>query len=223
MNERRGEKLRYTAEEREKRLRQVAQRKDEPPDDLMPDNFCPKKRKTVRLPDASPSGSTSNSRSTSPTSSIFGPIVTPQNVFKREGTPAVNHIRPRLSTPPRPHSPRRDRRRNGIFAGVGEMSPKARHTTWTPPRILLSGDETAVVLSTNPVPSGNFDFVSPLGPVNKGKLLDGEHARRSSLEVVKEEADEEDGWTVVTKRSREKRAGSAPAEKATAADGMDQS
>lgn len=221
MNERRGEKLRYIAEEREKRLRQVGKPRDDPQDSL-PDDFCPKKRKTVRLPDASPCGSASNSRSTSPASSIFGPIVTPQNAVKREGTPAFNNLRPRLSTPPRPASPRRtDRRRNGVFAGIGELSPRARHT-WTPPRTLPSGDEMAVTLAAPP--SGAFDFVSPLGPVSRGKLLNGDGARRSSLEVVKEELDEEDGWTVVTKRSREKRAGSAPAEKPLpASEGMDQS
>jgi hypothetical protein len=108
-----------------------------------------------------------------------------------------------VTSPLRPISPRRpDKKR--IYSGLGEYSPRGRGRTYTPPRILPSGDETAV--SPSPVPSARrFDFVSPMGPprdVERG-------SRRASLEAVKEESPEDDGeWQVVHRRSR--RGDSAP-------------
>lgn len=104
-------------------------------------------------------------------------------------------------SPRRPISPRRPERKR-IYTGLGEYSPRGRGNTYTPPRILPSGDETAV----SPVPSSRrFEFCSPLGPARDAG------ARRGSLEAVKEE----DDWQVVQRRS--KRGESAPC-----ADGTDQ-
>jgi hypothetical protein len=106
-------------------------------------------------------------------------------------------------SPRRPISPRRpDKKR--IYTGLGEYSPRGRGKTYTPPRILPSGDETAV--SPSPVPSSRrFDFVSPLGPARDSEG----RSRRASLEVVKEETvDDDGGWQVVQRRS--KRGESAP-------------
>nr|XP_018262833.1 uncharacterized protein I303_04318 [Kwoniella dejecticola CBS 10117]OBR84991.1 hypothetical protein I303_04318 [Kwoniella dejecticola CBS 10117] len=242
MNERRVEKLRSVSEEREKQLKlviksEVLEGKGEGRErpcngeaaQEMANIFGPKKRKTyVAEPE-----DTSNSSVTE--HSIFGPVntrYTGPSTPQRISSPSLaSYIRPNLSTPQRPNSPRRssrDKRRNGIFTGMGESSPRGRGGTYTPPRILPSGDETAVRDSGSPVPTlQKFDFVSPLGPVRRGKLANGDgHAhisggtdssptmlgnvgRSGSLEVVKEE-DEEDGWTVVQKKGR-RRAGSEPA------------
>ena len=189
MSERRVEKLRAVEEERTKRLNEVAQVEEYEED-------RGKKRKTgatVPLPIVdSPNGS----KAGSPTPSILG-LTTP-----RRATPVVGGlIRPAISTPQRPNSPRRfeKRRHNG-----SDYSP--RGNTYTPPRILPSGDETAPFANGSPVPTlPKFDFVSPLGPVKMGRL---ETPRKGSLEVVKEEP-LEDGWTVVQNR-KARRADSAP-------------
>lgn len=222
MSERRVEKLRALDEERKKRLQAIAQESDflngegearcmDRVDD------CPKKRRmtaTVPLP---PTDSPKTSRANSPASSIFGPAAS-ASTPKRMASPALaSFIRPALSTPQRPHSPRRvgDRRRS-VYTGIGEYSPRGRGATYTPPRVLPTGDETAFYASGSPAPSlQTFDFVSPLGPVRLGRL-DSEPTypklqRKGSLEAVKEEPTEtEDGWTVV-KGKRGKRAGSLPA------------
>jgi hypothetical protein len=118
-------------------------------------------------------------------------------------------------SPQRPISPRRtEKKRNGIFSGLGEYSPRGRGATYTPPRILPSGDETAV--SPTPAPSSqHFDFVSPLGPSRHERQLSDRtrsgNMSRSSLEAVKEEILEDDGqgdWQVVQRRN--KRGDSAP-------------
>lgn len=118
-------------------------------------------------------------------------------IFKLPALPTA------ITSPLRPISPRRpDKKR--IYSGLGEYSPRGRGRTYTPPRILPSGDETAV--SPSPVPSAKrFDFVSPIGPF---KDSEG-RSRRASLEAVKEESVEDDGeWQVVQRRSR--RGDSAP-------------
>nr|XP_019011046.1 uncharacterized protein I206_04354 [Kwoniella pini CBS 10737]OCF49827.1 hypothetical protein I206_04354 [Kwoniella pini CBS 10737] len=243
MNERRVEKLRALSEEREKQLRLVIKSDpfegkgegyDKPCNGEVGEEMVnlsgPKKRRTFVAE------TVDNDNSSSIQSSIFGPVnlhcagpSTPQ----RTASPSLaSYIRPNLSTPQRPNSPRRsgrDKRRNGIFVGMGESSPRGRGGTYTPPRILPSGDETAFRSSGSPVPTlQRFDFVSPLGPVKKGKLTNGlngySHAngdtdsspmmlgsigRSGSLEVVKEE-EEEDNWTLVQKKGR-RRAGSEPA------------
>lgn len=203
--------------------------------DCEEDGWLGKKRRTV-CPDTLPpnlsGGGTSSggetdrslpqtpwTRSESPVQSIFGPAATvPCNTPRRTGSPSLaSYIRPSLSTPQRPLSPRRlaaEKRRSGIFTGVGEYSPRAgRGGTYTPPRILPSGDETAPSTGS-PAPSGSFDFVSPLGPVRLGKLADAPSGpgltRKGSLDVVKEEEEDVDGWTVVGKKGRERRVGSAP-------------
>ncbi|KAK8864513.1 hypothetical protein IAR55_001763 [Kwoniella newhampshirensis] len=251
MNERRLEKLRATTEERERRLREVAKSSstcvlegeggraedgDSKCDEEISEMLgCPKKRR-MTTPEAS--GRHSAGGCSDLTSSIFGPMTptggtsTPQ----RTSSPSLaSFIRPALSTPQRPNSPRRmtrsDKRRNGIYTGMGEHSPRAnRMGTYTPPRILPSGDETAPTSHINgnvnggsPAPTlSKFDFVSPLGPVKMGQLSDinmptslGKIGRSGSLEVVREEEGEgdEDGWTVVHKKkggSGRRRAGSEP-------------
>ena len=229
MSERRIEKMRAVHEERDRQLRDVAkveEMSEGATNGVEMDDICSKKRRmsaTVPLP---PTDSPSQERASwirpdSPAHSIFGPsaaasVSTPQ----RTGSPSlVSFIRPALSTPQRPMSPRRltERKRSGIYTGIGEFSPRSRGRTYTPPRILPSGDETAPNGNGSPAPSlPNFDFVSPLGPVKLGKLSNGESGtptvvRRVSLEVVKEEAAEEEGeaWTLVQSK-RGRRAGSAP-------------
>ncbi|WVQ67527.1 uncharacterized protein L199_005727 [Kwoniella botswanensis] len=237
MNERRIEKLRSVSEERDKQLKMVmksevlegkGEGRDRPCDgDEISNIFGPKKRRTFAAA-MEENGSSSGTEGVS--SSIFGPISvngspsTPQ----RTASPSLaSIIRPTLLTPQRPNSPRRssrEKRRNGIYIGMGESSPRGRGGTYTPPRILPSGDETAVRSSGSPVPTlQRFDFVSPLGPVKQGKLANGvsgesqavpsmlgNTGRSGSLEVVREEEGEEDGWTVVEKKGR-RRAGSEPA------------
>lgn len=213
MSERRVEKLRAVEEERTRRLKEVT--KSDHLEGLGEyDVAAPKKRKTsgtVPLPPTdSPNGSVKSLEAT-----IFGPgaNVTP----KRVGSPSLaGIIRPSLVTPKRPSSPRRYSRRS-VHNGMGEYSP--RGATYTPPRILPSGDETAPFGRQNgsPAPSlQTFDFVSPLGPVKSGRLEGTLSAnslqRKGSLEVVKEEAAEGDGWTLVEGK-RSKRAGSAPCQK----------
>jgi len=139
-------------------------------------------------------------------------------------TPMSSYIRPALSAPYRSSSPRRaERRRNGVFAGIGEFSPRPRGGTYTPPRVLPNGDETAVFGSPSPAPPSlkKFDFVSPLGPVKFGTLttdidddtiMQPKNKPVGNLEAVLEEGEDEDNWSLVTNR-RHKRAGSAPVEK----------
>lgn len=124
---------------------------------------------------------------------------------------AVNPvIQKRVSSPQRPISPRRQDKKR-VYSGLGECSPRGRGT-YTPPRILPSGDETAV--SPSPVPSSrHFDFISPLGPSNRERQVNApsrtESMRRTSLEAVKEETLEDEGeWQVVQRRTR--RGESAP-------------
>lgn len=212
MSERRVEKLRAVEEERARRLKEVTKNDHLEGVGEMGQMACPKKRKTsatVPLPPTdSPNGSV---KSVSPAPTIFGPAanVTPRRI----GSPSLaGIIRPSLVTPKRPNSPRRYSRRS-IHAGVGEYSP--RGGTYTPPRILPSGDETAPFAAQNgsPAPSlQSFDFVSPLGPVKLGRLESHSTVnclqRKGSLEVVKEESTEGE-WTLVESR-RSKRAGSAP-------------
>jgi hypothetical protein len=247
MGERRMEKLRALTEEREKRLRAVA-RVDESAlcdsagqKEMEMDDFLPKKRRmssTIPLPieGINTAGASSSSKSSAPTkgseqpcSSIFGPnALTPCTAPRRTSSPLLaSFIRPSLSSP-RPASPRRFEKRSGkvVYSGVGELSPRARGRTYTPPRILPSGDETApYAKSGSPAPSRHFDFVSPLGPVRLGRLSDP-HLQSDGVEMpaltlsesmaansnlrlrlgtVNEEPDEERWMTV-----RRKRGGSMP-------------
>ncbi|WVF71307.1 hypothetical protein IAT40_006110 [Kwoniella sp. CBS 6097] len=244
MNERRIEKLRAVNEEREKQLRMVSKSSeilegegkgesgscDGEAHEISGIFGCQqKKRRTGVSQEMGASGSASSSSDVQSTNSIFGPV-TPNGVSpstpQRIASPSLaSFIRPALSTPQRPGSPRRstkDKRRTGIYVGLGEHSPRGRGGTYTPPRILPSGDETAPRSTGSPVPTlQNFDFVSPLGPVKLGKLANGglhearppvmlgSIGRSGSLEVVREEEDEEAGWTVVQKKGR-RRAGSEP-------------
>ncbi|KAL7421928.1 hypothetical protein Q5752_003700 [Cryptotrichosporon argae] len=153
------------------------------------------------------------------------------------GTPSIAaYIRPALSTlSGRPASPRRADRR--IRAGT-ESSPRrgsgVAAGTFTPPR---PGVDECMPPSPTAPRLLTFDFVSPLGPVRFGRLrrdardaasgasagagADGDEvmdgtkdrrplARRASLEAVKEEPEDDAGWTLVR---RAKRAGSAPCER----------
>ncbi|KAI9639708.1 uncharacterized protein MKK02DRAFT_40031 [Dioszegia hungarica] len=291
MNERRAEKMRILAEEREKRLASITVVKVEPEDErgCHDDSSAwddhdrggggggggggkKKRRTSIPLPDISKKG---RSGSPLPNNTIFGPMSTVPSPFpatsigstpRRTSSPALGGaIRPGfgIATPIRPLSPRRAEKRRSVYGGMGEYSPgRTRGGTWTPPRILPSGDETAPGAfgggggggtgglgaegmrdGSSPVPSGKFDFVSPLGPVNGGRLNGGNSTVASSLtmttmgerglqrsgslsaigagpgvgelESVKEEEGEaEDGWTLVSAKKRGKgRAGSAPCEK----------
>ena len=124
--------------------------------------------------------------------SIFGPIqsnATPPLAPNSPAKTLAGYIRPALSSPQRPSSPRRPDKRRGV-AIFGDGSPRSRGGTYTPPRVLPSGDETA------PAPSRQqFDFASPLGP--KGAA----QSPRVRLEVVQEDPFEPDGgeWTLVSK------------------------
>lgn len=247
MNERRIEKLRALGEERDRRLREVAKAddylealgsNDGDRTNGLDGGFCPKKARTtesVPLPSAESHGVEAIkseggrigiskmiwTRPDSPAPTVFGPsAVLPCNTPRRTASPSLaGVIRPALSTPQRPNSPRRlDKKRNGIYTGMGEYSPRGRGGTYTPPRILPSGDETAPTgANGSPAPSlHRFDFVSPLGPVKLGKLSNGDAsspmmARKASLEAVREDPAEDDGkgWTVVQGK-RGRRAGSMP-------------
>lgn len=229
MNERRIEKMRQVNEEREKKLQSVAKTEDwiegRGEAESAPDGAdCPKKRRTaVTVMEKVSNGSERGG--------IFKVVRQESECGIGNGNGNGNSIFGRL-TPPRHHSPRRfDKRRT--FTGLGEFSPKGRGTTYTPPRILPSGDETAPH-SPSPAPPSlqTFDFVSPLGPVKLSKLstlnVNGHNSRTESytsigrsgslsgmsLEAVKEEPLEDEPaslsqgeWTLVT---RAKRAGSLP-------------
>lgn len=188
MNERRVEKMRNLNEEREKRLREVAKVPTEESEGMSDD------------------GRKRNCREREASGGIFAVPTTPSR-----SDPIAKVA---SSTPTRPLSPRRlDKRRGVIHVGLGEYSPRGRGVTYTPPRILPSGDETAPVVATtspSPVPSSlRFDFISPLGPVRGSVLAEETAPRRSgtasrlSLEAVEEEALEDEGegeWTVVQRR-----------------------
>lgn len=125
------------------------------------------------LPNGSATASIHNSPMVTPSRSsqgIFGTFARPEPAHQATPTPRRTSspflARP-LGTPTRPLSPRRLEKRRG--------------TAWTPPRILPSGDETApfrrfgpdgqpVATSAAGAPSGQFDFVSPLGAVRSGTL-----------------------------------------------------
>lgn len=239
MGERRVEKLRSTAEEREKRLRAVARSTFTPvskgqgcadpagpcEEEIGSLFNCPKKRRTV------PRNENNANASSDPCSTIFGPTAPafPHTPPRTVSPSVASLIRPSLSNTTWPSSPRRtptrsDKRR--VHSFISDLSPASRRT-YTPPMILPSGDETAPPsFGSATLPSemkdGKFDFVSPLGPVKKGKLSSNPESlasstsssipkpqlgRSGSLEIVREE-EEEDGWTVVRRRGR--RAGSEP-------------
>jgi hypothetical protein len=181
MNERRVEKMRVVSEQRERQM-------------LLASSTTP------TIPDVASSEGRKKRNCTDKDAGIFS--VAPINPT----------IQKHASSPQRPLSPRRyDKKRSGVYAGLGELSPRGRGKTYTPPRVLPSGDEMAV--SPSPVPSSrHFDFVSPLGPPKQERQLNAPRSdgmRRSSLEAVKEENLEDEGeWQVVQRRPR--RGGSAP-------------
>lgn len=251
MSERRVEKLRAIEEDRAKRLKELAQGPDQLESlGVAKVDECMKKRRktsgTIPLPPMESPGGSVRSNSPAPIQNghaashgIFGPavtvavpvvhsIITP----KRTTSPSINGfgLRPAISTTttPRPNSPRKFEKRRTVYNGMGEYSPRGRGGTYTPPRILPSGDETApLAYSANGSPAPTlpkFDFVSPLGPVRSGLLDTASQGhpvlqRKGSLDVVKEEPAETDvdGWTVVQAK-RGRRAGSAPCRDKGAAD-----
>ncbi|BEI85511.1 hypothetical protein CcaverHIS002_0509120 [Cutaneotrichosporon cavernicola] len=184
MDERRVEKLRNLSEERDKRLREVTSSSYKDCDtsgcDEIDNVRAPRRRRvSASLPPFDYS-STKTVRKVESESNERGGIfrIAPLNGSPSSGqgssssssrslTPMSAYIRPALSVPLRPNSPRRtDRRRNGVFAGVSEFSPR-RGSTYTPPRVLPSGDETAP-FSPSPAPSlKSFDFCSPLSSKHK--------------------------------------------------------
>ncbi|ODN94182.1 hypothetical protein L198_05033 [Cryptococcus wingfieldii CBS 7118] len=236
MSERRMEKLRILAEERGRVLREVGRSASTPvfeangessaTDERLDSIFgVPKKRRTSLPPPKPKLDPTIPALSIVPSAPSTPPPRT-------AGSPSMaSYIRPSLSNQrtnsPRRTPTRRDRdKRMYALSGVGELSPAASvRRTYTPPRILPSGDETAPSGFGMPeeVKSGRFDFTSPLGPVKMGKLVPvnsksnaggadgtppGKTGRSGSLEIVREE-DEEEGWSIVSRKCR--RAGSEPA------------
>lgn len=199
MNERRVEKLRNLNEEREKKLRAVAKAPDPVETEDTTDSRKRNCRNGVDRSDRDPAGIFALPAEATPPRSLTGSPL----------------FRPVSQSTVRPMSPRRlEKRRNGLHVGMGEYSPRGRGSTYTPPRILPSGDETAPTVqstSPSPVPSSlRFDFVSPLGPVRKGTLEERPDPRRSgslgghTLEAVEEEVLEDEGegeWQVVQRRS----------------------
>jgi len=199
MDERRIENLRALGEERDRKLKELAKV------DVLLDKDCsnggeeeclPKKRikSTTALSSSSndffgAKTSCNGNQSASiqwgsgrPDRSAPSMLAVESWPPRKNGSPAhsssatVSLIRPGLLTPPRPNSPRRfDKRRGGIHTGLGEFSPRGRGGTYTPPRILPSGDETAPYNGNgSPAPSlQTFDFVSPLGPASLSRLPNG--------------------------------------------------
>ncbi len=241
MDERRVEKLRNLSEERDKRLREVttSSYKDNDAngcDEEAENGRASRKRRVSASMPPFAYANTKTVHKIESESNERGGIfrIAPLNGSPSSGqgssgssrslTPMSSYIRPALAVPLRPNSPRRaDRRRNGVFAGLGEFSPR-RGSTYTPPRVLPSGDETAP-FSPSPAPSlKSFDFCSPLGSKYKCNDDDVVMASKngnmgSGLEAVKEEDGEEGDWTVVSKtrrNDRSRRAGSEPCEKAKA-------
>lgn len=245
MNERRVEKLRALVEEREKRLKAVTQLPSTEngwEEDAFHDNGPSRKRRAavamspLGKPGPSKSSTTVHKVETDTTErgGIFritslnsspSSINIPSPVSSRAGTPLSSYIRPPLSAPHRSGSPRRsERRRASLFQALGEFSPRSRGTTYTPPRVLPSGDETAP-FTLSPAPTlKSFDFCSPLGPsrYTKGTTNSADDdvvmaakngSTGTSLEAVREEEGEDASWTVVVPKSRSKRAGSEPYEK----------
>ena len=211
MTERRVEKLRALEVERHKRLFQVASADFafEAVGERCSDSETDGKKRRTKLPiwDGEEVGGDVRRASTS---SIFGQAaVKGESPIVRPSSPARSLpglFRPALSIPSRPLSPRKlAEKKRAVLIGVGEISPR-RGGTYTPPRILPSGDETAPERTSSPVPSRNFDFVSPLGPVRLGLLSNGhaiggpETLRRGSLDPVKEEVEDGEGWTLVRGR-----------------------
>ncbi|CAK9781149.1 hypothetical protein CC85DRAFT_269205 [Cutaneotrichosporon oleaginosum] len=240
MNERRVEKLRNLSEERDKRLREVAKTLqngalEECAEEVEEDRASRKRRVSVSLPPFSYSNTKTVHKVDSESNQRGGIFrIAELNGSPSSGhgasnssrsiTPMSSYIRPALSVPLRPNSPRRaDRRRNNALAGLGEFSPR-RGSTYTPPRVLPSGDETAP-FSPSPAPTlKSFDFCSPLAL--KYELADDDvvmaakvGSKGSSLEAVKEEDGEEGEWSLVSRakrNTRSRRAGSEPCEKAEA-------
>lgn len=243
MDERRVEKLRNLSEERDKRLREVTSTcfEDCDTNGCVDDGEEVRVSRKRRVAASAPPFTYTNTKtvqkvetesnerggifriaplSGSPTSTQAS------SSSSRSVTPMASYIRPALSVPHRPNSPRRmDRRRNGVFAGVGEFSPRSRGLTYTPPRVLPSGDETAP-FTPSPAPSlKSFDFCSPFGGKYKPSdddiiMVSKNGSMGSGLEAVREEDGEDGDWTVVVTRSRRsgrsRRAGSEPCEKAKA-------
>lgn len=243
MDERRVEKLRNLGEERDKRLREVTStfldgcNGDGCGDEATDGRVSRKRRVAASIPvNTYTSTKTIQKLETDATErgGIFriAPLSgSPTSTQGSSGssrcvTPMASYIRPALSVPHRPNSPRRaDRRRNGVLTGIGEFSPRSRGLTYTPPRVLPSGDETAP-FTPSPAPSlKSFDFCSPFGTKYKPNdddiiMVSKNGSMGSSLEAVREEDGEEGDWTVVVTRSRRgirsRRAGSEPCEKAKA-------
>lgn len=243
MDERRVEKLRNLSEERDKRLREVTTSclddcgTNDCGEEAESGHTSRKRRVAVSVPPFSYTNTkTVHKVETESTErgGIFRIAPLSGSPTSTQGsssssrcvTPMSSFIRPALSAPHRPSSPRRtDRRRNSAFAAVGEFSPRNRGSTYTPPRVLPSGDEVAP-FTPSPAPSlKSFDFCSPFAAKYKPSdddiiMVSKSGGMGTSLEAVREEDGEEGDWTVVVTRARRsvrsRRAGSEPCEKAKA-------
>lgn len=240
MDERRLEKLRTLCEERDKRLKEVANqsvvdlssvnsldgeerpcspRKRQVTCSMPPFTYSSTSTKTVQKieSDVMERGGIFRVKSMafgSTSSSSAGPSQASPGSSPRVMSPMASYIRPALSVPYRSGSPRRaDRRRNMALSGVGESSPRRRSGTFTPPRGSPSNDDPAPFASPSPAPtlrSFGFKF-SKQTTEEEDDQMNGRGLRPvTALEAVLEEREEEDTWTVVPGRGRHKRSGSAP-------------
>lgn len=240
MDERRIEKLRTLCEERDKRLKEVANqsvidlgrsnslegeerpsspRKRQVTCSMPPFTYSSTATRTVQKieSDVAERGGIfrvkSMAASSAPALSASLPQTSPGS-SPRVLSPMASYIRPALSVPYRSGSPRRaDRRRNIALSNVGESSPRRRGGTFTPPRGSPSRDEPAPFASPSPAPtlrSFGFKF-GKQPPEDEDDQMNGKSfGPVNTLEAVLEEREEEDNWTVVSGRSRHKRSGSAP-------------
>lgn len=129
--------------------------------------------------------------------------VSPGPSSSRVMSPMASYIRPALSLPYRSGSPRRaDRRRNIAFPNGGESSPR-RRGAFTPPRGSPSSDEPAPFASPSPAPtlrSFGFKFGTALNDEEEDQIIGRRMGVPTALEAVLEEREEEDSWTLVSNR-----------------------
>ncbi|EKD00158.1 hypothetical protein A1Q2_05501 [Trichosporon asahii var. asahii CBS 8904] len=240
MDERRLEKLRTLCEERDKRLKEVANqsvidlggfntldgeerpcspRKRQVTCSMPPFTYSSTSTRTVQKieSDVTERGGifrVKSIASSSASSPYTGPSQSSPGSSPRVMSPMASYIRPALSIPYRSGSPRRaDRRRNIAFSSAGESSPRRRSGTFTPPRGSPSNDEPAPFASPSPAPtlrSFGFKFGKQMTEEEDDQMNGRGLGPVTALEAVLEEREEEESWTVVAGRGRHKRSGSAP-------------
>lgn len=242
MDERRLEKLRTLCEERDKRLKEVANqsiidlgssdalsceekldnpRKRQVTCSMPPFTYTSTSTKTIQKveSDVPERGGIFRVKPLPPNSSPMASVVTMASPSSspRVASPMASYIRPALSVPYRSGSPRRaERRRNAGYSNAGESSPRRRNGSFTPPRGSPSKDEPALFSSPSPapsLPSFGFKFGKQSVDDEDDQMNGRSYPPATTLEAVLEEREEEDTWTVVASKGRNKRSGSAPPDK----------